>query len=212
MRECSVSRRSRSRSSVARPISRCWATARLVEGVGGARQLDLAVQRLVGDAQQRAVGHPQADSLGGDRAALHVDGDGARQVDAPPLLGVAQLPVAVVVGDDGAGAQALLQRLARLAGDDARPRPAARSAPRPAPGSARRAAPARRGCGPGADRRAPARSRRSAATARRPPQWPTISQQLRAQHREVVGDVLGVGRADADVDQGHALRRPRAIR
>jgi hypothetical protein len=28
---------------------------------------------------------------------------------------------------------------------------------------------------------------------------------VRAQHRQVVGDVLGVGRADADVDQGHAI-------
>src|SRR6476660_6510852 len=66
----------------------------LVEGVGGARQLDLAVQRLVGDAQQRAIGHPQPVAVGGDRAALHVDRNRTGEVDAAPLLGVAQLPVA----------------------------------------------------------------------------------------------------------------------
>ena len=41
----------------------------LVEGVGGAGQLDLAVQRLVGNAEQGAVGHAQAIALGGQGAA-----------------------------------------------------------------------------------------------------------------------------------------------
>ena len=40
----------------------------LVEGVGLAGQLDLAVQRLVGDAEQGAVGHAEAIALGGDGA------------------------------------------------------------------------------------------------------------------------------------------------
>ena len=84
----------------------------LVEGVGGAGQLDLAMQRLVGDAEQRAVGHAQPVALRRDGAALHVDRDGARQVDLAPLLAPAQLPVAVVVGHDRAGAQALLQLVA----------------------------------------------------------------------------------------------------
>ncbi len=89
----------------------------LVEGVGGAGQLDLAMQRLVGDAKQRAVRHAHAEALGGDGRRFHVDGDGARDVDEPPLLRPAQFPIAVVVGDDGAGAQAPLQRLAPVAGD-----------------------------------------------------------------------------------------------
>src|SRR5580765_6178171 len=44
----------------------------VVEGVGLAGQLDLAVQRLVGNAQQGAVGHPEAVPLGRDRGAFHV--------------------------------------------------------------------------------------------------------------------------------------------
>ena len=58
----------------------------VVEGVGRARQLDLAMQRLVGDAKQRAVGHAQPEALRRDGADLHVDRDGARNVDAPALL------------------------------------------------------------------------------------------------------------------------------
>src|SRR5687768_12854129 len=38
----------------------------LVEGVRLAGQLDLAVQRLVRDAEQRSVRHPEAVALGGD--------------------------------------------------------------------------------------------------------------------------------------------------
>jgi uncharacterized protein len=57
----------------------------LVEGVGRARQLDLAMQRLVGDAEQGAVGHAQPVALRGDGARFHVDRDGARLVDALAL-------------------------------------------------------------------------------------------------------------------------------
>src|SRR5579872_3598724 len=89
----------------------------LVEGVRGAGKLDLAVQRLVRDAEQRAIGHAHAEALGGDGRRFHVDGDGARDVDEAALLRPAQFPVAVVVGYDGAGAQAALQRFAAIAGD-----------------------------------------------------------------------------------------------
>src|SRR5438477_358140 len=58
----------------------------VVEARCGARQLDLAVQRLVGDAEQRAVRHAQPKSLRRDRARFHVDRYGARDVDAPTLL------------------------------------------------------------------------------------------------------------------------------
>ena len=49
----------------------------LVEGVGGARQLDLAVKGLVRHAEQRALGHAKPVAVGRDRAALHVNGDRA---------------------------------------------------------------------------------------------------------------------------------------
>ena len=116
----------RRRSSAARPIRRCSPTARSIEGAGGAGQLDLAMQRLVGDAEQGAVGHAQSIALRGQRAALHVHRNGARQVDPPPLLRPAQLPVAVVVGDHRAGAQPLLQRIARARRSPAPPPPAGR--------------------------------------------------------------------------------------
>src|SRR5882672_9778666 len=80
-----------------------------IEGIGHGRELDLAMQRLVGDAQQRAVGHAQAEAVGGDGGALHVDGDGARLVETPVELVVAQLPVAVVGRGYGARAHARLQ-------------------------------------------------------------------------------------------------------
>ena len=136
LRECSVS------SLALQEADRCdadlqmLADGALVEGVRGAGQLDLAMQRLVGDAKQRAVGHAHAKALGGDGRQFHVDGDGARDIDAPALLRPAQFPVAVVVGDDGAGAQAPLQRFAAVACDLGRPPPAARPALRRAPESA----------------------------------------------------------------------------
>ena len=40
---------------------------------------------------------------------------------------------------------------------------------------------------------------------RRPPQWPDHQPAVGAQHGEMVGDGLGVGGADADVDERHAL-------
>src|SRR5215472_303296 len=90
--------------------------SRLIERARRPRKLNLPVQRLVRDAKQRAIGNAQAKSLSGDRAALHVDGNRAREIDAPALLCKAQFPIAVVIGDDGAGAQALLQRLAAIPG------------------------------------------------------------------------------------------------
>lgn len=87
----------------------------VVEGIGSARQFDLAMQRLVGDAEQGAIGHAQAITLRRDGPRFHVDGDGARQVDAAALLRPAQFPVAVVIGDDGAGAQPRFELLAAFA-------------------------------------------------------------------------------------------------
>src|SRR5690606_16299132 len=50
----------------------------LVEGIGRTGQLDLAMQGLVRDTQQRAVGDPQPVSLGGDGAAFHIHRHRAR--------------------------------------------------------------------------------------------------------------------------------------
>jgi hypothetical protein len=98
------------------PIAQMLADRALVEGAGRPGQLDLAVQLLVGDAEQGAVGHPQPVTLRGQRSALYVDGDGPRQVDVPPLLRSPQLPIAVVVGHHGTGSQPLFQRVAPLSG------------------------------------------------------------------------------------------------
>ena len=129
LREWRPARCSRRISRAVRPIIRCSTDRSLVKRVGGAGQLDLAVERLVRDAEQRAVGDAQAIALGRDGAALHVDRDGAGEIDLPPLLAPAELPVAVVVGDDRAGAQALLQLVALFAGQRVARRPAGRAAP-----------------------------------------------------------------------------------
>src|SRR4029453_2203945 len=46
-----------------------------VEFAGHAGELDFAVQRLVGDAQQGAVGNAEAIAVGGNRRGLHVEGE-----------------------------------------------------------------------------------------------------------------------------------------
>src|SRR5688500_14664063 len=62
----------------------------LIEGVGLARQLDLAVERLVRDAQQGPVRHPEAIALGRDRRRFHVDRNRPRLVEAKRRQCVAQ--------------------------------------------------------------------------------------------------------------------------
>ena len=136
-------------------------------------------------------------------ADFHVDRDGARQVDAPALLRPAQLPVAVVVGDDGAGAQPSLQRLAAVAGDlrhrllqrhlhfgERRDRHVERHR------VVEDAVLAQIGVG-----------QHVVADRLRLPQARAMADHqpaMRPQHRDMVGDVLGVGGADADVDQADA--------
>src|SRR3954447_12813929 len=44
-----------------------------VEFAGHAGELDFAVQRLVGDAQQSPVGDAEAVAVGGNRRGLHVE-------------------------------------------------------------------------------------------------------------------------------------------
>src|SRR5262245_32042793 len=49
-----------------------------VEFAGHSRQLDFPVQRLIGNAQQRAVGHPKAEPVCGNGGRFHVERNGTR--------------------------------------------------------------------------------------------------------------------------------------
>src|SRR3954467_3920023 len=85
------------------------ADAAAVEFAGHACELDLAVQRLVGDAQQRAVGDAKAVAIGGNRCRFHVERNRARLRQAANDVGPADLPIAVVDARDGAGAHQALE-------------------------------------------------------------------------------------------------------
>ncbi len=85
----------------------------LIKAVGLTGELDLTVQRLVRDAEQRAVGDAEAIALGGDGRALHIDSHRAAEIKAQRGSGIAQLPVTVVGGDHRPGTQPLLHFLAR---------------------------------------------------------------------------------------------------
>ena len=139
-----------------------------------------------------------------DRAAFHVHRDRAGQVDQRPFLSPAQFPVTVVVGQDRAGAQAFFQVVALLAGDvrccllqsklhfgQCRDRNIRRHH------AVENAVAAHIGVSQDvvADG---LRLTQAAAVADHQPA-------MRTQHSQVIGDVLGIGRADADVDQGHAM-------
>ncbi len=162
------------------------------------------MQGFVRDAEQRAIRHPQAITLSGDGAAFHVHRHGAGQVDQRPLLRPAQLPVAVVVGQHGAGAQAFLQLVTLLAGDvrrrllqghlyfrQGRDRNVRRHDAIENPVAAHVSV----GQHVIADR---LRLTQAAAMADHQPA-------MRTQHGQMVGDVLGVGRADTDIHQRHAV-------
>src|SRR5436305_1989731 len=70
-----------------------------VEVRGHAGELQLAVQRFVRHAEERPVGHAEAEAVGGDRRRLHVESDGARLRETLHRLAmIAELPVAVVDG------------------------------------------------------------------------------------------------------------------
>src|SRR3546814_15088796 len=75
-----------------------------IEAVRLARQLEFAMERLVADAKQGAIGDAEAIALRGDRRRFHVDADRTRLRKTQRRVGKAQFPVAVVGGDDGSGA------------------------------------------------------------------------------------------------------------
>src|SRR5690606_20330599 len=81
-----------------------------VDACRPAGQLGLAVQWLVGDAGQGAVGRAEAQAVGRDGGALHVRRHGPAEVEAldQGSMGL-QLPVPVVDRCDGTGAHHALE-------------------------------------------------------------------------------------------------------
>ena len=71
--------------------------ARLIKGVGHAGEFDLAMERAIGNAEQRAVGNAVAEPVRGDRRRFHVDRDRSALIEAhrdlPALMPFVHLPV-----------------------------------------------------------------------------------------------------------------------
>ena len=160
--------------------------------------------RLVGHAEKGAVGDAEAKAVGGDGRALHVDRYGAAEIEAPEKLVEAKLPVAIVRGDDGAGAQPRLQILAVQSGDEGH-----RLLQRDLDlGDRRHRHPDRQiliehmVVADIAVREDVVAEELAAAQPRAVAEHEPA---MRAEHRKVVGDGLGVGRTDADVDEGDAV-------
>src|SRR5450830_294317 len=82
----------------------------LIKAVRHARQFDLAVQRLVGYAEQGAVRHPEAEAVRGHGCTLHIQRNRPALAEAQlERTMVAQLPVAIVNRGDRAGTHDALQ-------------------------------------------------------------------------------------------------------
>ena len=175
-----------------------------VKGIGGAGQLELAVERLVADAQQGAVGNPKAVALRRDGRRFHVDRDRPALVEAQRGERVAKLPIAVVGGHDGAGAKALLDAVLVLPGDrqrslehrgldlgDRRNRDFGRKH------VVEDVVVAQIGMGEDIVANRLARAQPATVADHQP--------RLGPKHRDMVADRLGVGRADPDVDQSDAV-------
>src|SRR5256885_3732340 len=75
-----------------------------VEFAGHAGEFDFAVQRLVGDAQQSAVGNAEAIAVGGNRRGLHVERDGAGLRQSSNDRRATDFPIAIVDAGNRSGA------------------------------------------------------------------------------------------------------------
>src|SRR6059058_2223410 len=75
-----------------------------VEFAGHAGEFDFAVQRLVGDAQQGAVGDAEAIAVGGNRRGLHVERDGAGLRQPSNERRATDFPIAIVDAGNRSGA------------------------------------------------------------------------------------------------------------
>lgn len=174
-----------------------------VELAGHACELDLAVQRLVGDAQQRAVGHAEAIAVGGDGRRLHVERDGARLRHAPDHRRAADLPVAIVDAGDRAGAHQPLELEAGHARDFA-DRLLQRDLHL---GERRDRDPERQLVIEHVILADIAVGEHVVAEPLRIPKARAVPDHqpgMRPQHRDVIGGIPRVGRTDPDVDQGDA--------
>ncbi len=89
----------------------------LVKLVRLARQFDFAMKRLVRHAQQRPVRHAEAIALCGNRGAFHLYCNRAALRETLGRGRIEQLPIAIIGGDNCAGAHALLEIGALRAGD-----------------------------------------------------------------------------------------------
>ena len=166
-----------------------------VEALGIRAELRLGVQRFVADREQGGGGDPVAESVRGHGRGLHVHGEGARLTEAIFGLGQVQLPVPVRggVNDSHPAAQAPgcqlaeQQRVQRVVRYDRN-----------------------------AQRQHVVKDTVIAHVGGRQHQVPDFlvvaqastvpdhQHQVRAQHREVIGDRLGVRRPDSYVHHGHA--------
>ena len=172
--------------------------------VGHAGQLDLAVQRLVAHAKQGAVGHPKTKAVGGNGGAFHVQRHGAALAEAPLRCVVGQqFPIAVVGAGHGAGAHQALE-LCPLAARDFGHSTFQRHLDF---GQCRNRHPQRQlfvqhmvFTHIGVGQHVVAQLLRGAQPRAVAQHQPSMG----AQHRDVVGDGLGVGRAHANVHHGDA--------
>jgi len=73
------------------------------------------MQRLIGDAQQRAVRYAETVALRGDGGAFHIDGYRPAEVKAQRRGGITQFPVAIIGGHHRTGTQTLFDLFPRHA-------------------------------------------------------------------------------------------------
>ena len=84
-----------------------------VEFARHAGELDFTVEGLIRDAKQGAIGHAEAEAIGGDRRQLHVQCNSARLRQTSDDGGISDFPIAIVYAFDGSGAHYALQPEAR---------------------------------------------------------------------------------------------------
>ena len=187
-----------------------------VEFVGHSGKLDFAVQWLVRNAQQCAVGHPKAEAVRRNGGRLHVERDGARLRQSPDNgQMIAELPIAVVDTGHRSGSHDLLQIEAgeprhlanRLLGRHLHL------------GKRRNGNPSRQLIVEYVVLANVTMRKHVVAELLRVAQARAVAEHqpcVRPQHRDMVGDVAGIRRAGADIDNGDTaavrLDQPRITR
>src|SRR5580700_11905947 len=85
------------------PDFKMLADALPVEVAGHTGKLDFSMKRSIRHAKQRAVGHAEAEAVGGDCRRLHVECNSARLRQTPDNGGISDLPITIVNACDGSG-------------------------------------------------------------------------------------------------------------